>query len=66
MGAATRRNPGSVVRDISDALERQPSHSVTSWAKLVSWPCPDDIVPITSSTWPSGSMVISVRSRGRR
>jgi large conductance mechanosensitive channel len=23
----------------------------------VSWPCPDDIVPITSSTRPSGSMV---------
>src|SRR5437868_14483670 len=27
-----------------------PSHSVTNCAKLVSWPCPDDIVPITSST----------------
>ena len=41
-----------------------PSHSVTSCAKLVSWPCPEDMVPITSSTRPSGSTVISVRSRG--
>jgi hypothetical protein len=41
-----------------------PSHSVTSCAKLVSCPCPDDMVPITSSTRPSGSTVISVRSRG--
>ena len=41
-----------------------PSHSVTSCAKLVSWPCPEFIVPMTSSTLPSGSTVISVRSRG--
>lgn len=41
-----------------------PSHSVTSCAKLVSCPCPEDIVPIISSTRPSGSIVISLRSRG--
>ena len=26
-----------------------PSHSLMTWAKLVSWPCPADIVPRTNS-----------------
>ena len=41
-----------------------PSHSVTSCAKLVSWPWPCETIPITTSTRPSGLTVISARSRG--
>ena len=38
-------------------------HSLTSWAKLVSWPWPCEVVPMTTSIQPSGCTVISVRSR---
>ena len=41
-----------------------PSHSLTSWAKLVSCPWPLETVPMTTSTTPSGCTVISARSRG--
>ena len=41
-----------------------PNHSAMSCAKLVSWPCPADSVPSTTSIRPSGRTVISARSRG--
>ncbi len=40
------------------------STAPTTWAKLVSCPCPLGPVPITTLTLPSGVIVISVRSRG--
>ncbi len=40
------------------------NHSAMSCAKLVSWPCPDESVPMTTSMRPSGSTRISARSRG--
>ncbi len=51
-----------VIRRTSSA--GTPSHSVMSCAKLVSWPCPLDSVPMTTSMRPSGITVISARSRG--
>ena len=61
--------PPTLTMSVSPVMSRTrsngtPSHSVTSWAKLVSWPWPLETVPITTSTLPSGCTVISARSRG--
>ena len=61
--------PPTDTRSVSPVTSRTlssgtPSHSVTSCAKLVSWPWPFDTVPTTISTMPSGNTVISARSRG--
>ena len=72
--AETQRAPGmrpATDRDTAvspctnDTLSNgTPSHSLTSWQKLVSCPWPLDTVPMTTSTTPSGCTVISARSRG--
>ncbi len=41
-----------------------PSHSATHCAKVVSWLCPLESVPTTTSTRPCGCTVMSARSRG--
>ena len=61
--------PPAATMSVSPVISRTrsngtPSHSVTSCAKLVSWPWPLDSVPITTSTKPLSATVISVRSRG--
>ena len=61
--------PPSFTTSVSPSMNRTesigtPSHSTTTWAKLVSWPWPDDCVPTTSPTEPSGPTSISARSRG--
>ena len=61
--------PPTETRSVSSVTSRTasigtPSHSLINCAKLVSWPCPCDTVPITTSTKPSGATVTSARSRG--
>ena len=61
--------PPTETRAVSPVTRRMqsygtPSHSLTSWAKLVSCPWPCDTVPIATSTAPSGITVISAFSRG--
>ena len=65
MRSAAHRHDVGIALD-ADARNRaaRPANRVTSCAKLVSWPCPLDSVPITTSTRPSGATVTSAHSRG--
>jgi hypothetical protein len=56
------RSVSPVTRETQSA--GTPSHSLISWAKLVSWPWPLDSVPMTTSTTPWGSTVTMARSCG--
>ena len=62
--AADLHDVGVAGDDVARCSIGTPSHSVTSCAKLVSWPWPFETVPTTTSTRPSACTVISARSRG--
>ena len=64
MGAAADRDTIGVAGDEAHASIGTPSHSAINCAKLVSWPWPCEVTPMTSSTMPSGETVISAFSRG--